>query len=267
MSKQEVATTTTNTSLPAHLQARIKQDAGKGVSKDASDNIVPLVYILQALSPAVNARNPDYVQGAVVGDILLKHAPQPLIKGEEGFLFQPCYFEKEFVEWVVRSAGGGFVGRHAEMPADVKEVPDEKNPNKKKYIRANGNEIIETRYHIGFVIQPDKAPMPYVIPMSSSGHTISRQFMFLMGTKMIGNDVAPSYAGLYRFTTKERTKGADTWMTWSIKDEGWVQSEDDYNRGAALFAAFESKSLSVDKNDAVNHAQQEKSTPTNDGEM
>jgi hypothetical protein len=39
---------------PAFLADRIKADAGKGVSSSQADNIVPLIYILQALSPQVN---------------------------------------------------------------------------------------------------------------------------------------------------------------------------------------------------------------------
>lgn len=213
-------------------------DAGKGTSQAQEDNLVPLIYILQALSPAVNKRKPEYIEGAEAGDIWLRNASQQLVKGEDGILFQPCFFSKDFVEWVPRDSGGGFVGRHQEMPDDVKREEDKKNPNKVHFFRPNGNEVIETRYHVGYVHLESGARLPYVIPMASSGHTVSRQWMFMMNSIQIANGIAPSFSRLYRLKTKERTNTQGTWFTWDITDEGWVQSPEDYAKGRALEVAF-----------------------------
>ncbi len=186
----------------------------------------------------MNKKNPAYVQGAENGDILLRHSANPLVKGETGITFQPCFFEKYWVEWVPRDGGGGFVARHAELPEVAKREEDPKNPNKVRFIMPNGNEVIETRAHIGLVYQSGQPPQPYVIPMTSSGHTVSRAFMFSMNSKMVGEDKAPSWACLYLLKTKERSNAAGTWATWDISDAGWVQSEEDYNRGKALNDAF-----------------------------
>jgi hypothetical protein len=224
--------------IPDFLQEASKQYEGKGVSTLAEDNIVPLVRILQALSPACNKRSPDYVPGAEPGHVLLKNASNPVINGEEGFIFQPCYFSKGWTEWVPRDNGGGFAGMHAELPGTAKELTDAKT-GRKSYAMPNGNELVEQRSHVGFVIMPDGQALPYVIPFTSSGHTISRGWMGKMGAKMLPNGgKAPSWACLYQLTTKERSNAAGTWFIFSIEDAGWVSDVTAFNRGAALYESF-----------------------------
>lgn len=234
--------------VPAHLAGLVLEDAGKGISTAQEDNLVPLIYILQALSPQVNKRNPSYIEGAEAGSIWLRNSASPIVDGEQGILFQPCYFTKDWVEWVPRDAGGGYVARHREFPAGAKKSADPKNPNKVKYIMPNGNELIETRYHIGFAIT-DAGPLPYVIPMISSGHTVSRQWMFLMNAKHHNGKKLPSWSCLYKLRTKERSNAAGTWFTWDVSDGGWVSSPDDYARGKTLYEAFSSGSKAIAEDD------------------
>jgi hypothetical protein len=223
--------------VPNFLATTAAEDMGKGTSTAQEDNLVPLIYILQPLSPVVNKKDPNYVEGAEPGAIWLRNSADPVAEGDKGILFQPCYFSKDYVEWVPRNKGGGFVGRHGELPADVKEVRDEQNPNKVKYIRPNGNEVIETRYHAGFVIT-DNGPLPYVIPMTSTAHTSSRQWMVMMNGKQLNGKRLPSWSSIYRLRTKQKTNNAGTWYTWDISDAGYVQSTEEYERGKALFNSF-----------------------------
>lgn len=102
---------------PQFLDQFAERDAGEGVSTSAADNLVPLVYFLQTNSPQVNRREEKYVEGAEPGDIWLKGAPagSEIIKGEDGMIFQPCFFYRSVGEWVPRdegAGGGGFVAEH-----------------------------------------------------------------------------------------------------------------------------------------------------------
>ena len=246
MSKMNELAATKVAGLPATLVERMQIDAGKGVSTAQEDNLVPLIYVLQALSPQVNKRNSEYLEGAEPGAIWLRNSPTPIVNGDEGIIFQPCHFSKDWVEWVPRDAGGGFVGRHPACPADAKRQEDPKNPNKVKFVRPNGNEVMETRYHVGFVVTAN-GPLPYVIPMSSSGHTASKQWMFMMNSKLLANNKkAASFAYLYRLKTKQRTNALGTWFTWDISDEGMVQTVDEYDRGCTLYEAFASGAKQVE---------------------
>jgi hypothetical protein len=235
---------------PSFLGAAASADAGKGVSTDQADNLIPLIYVLQPLSPVCNKRDPSYIEGAEPGALWLKNSANPIVDGETGFVFQPCFFSKDWVEWVPRDAGGGYAGRHATLPKEAKELRDPKNPQKVKYVMPNGNECIETRYHAGYVLT-DNGPLPYVIPMSSTAHTASRGWMFMMNGKRLGGNKLPSWACTYRLKTKQKSNAAGTWFTWDIIDEGYVPDQETYDAGKALFDAFNSGAKTYAEEDAV----------------
>src|SRR5262249_44679698 len=54
----------TYTEFTPEQMAKLEKAANKGLSKDAADNLVPLVYILQKMSPQVEERDPRYIPGA-----------------------------------------------------------------------------------------------------------------------------------------------------------------------------------------------------------
>lgn len=238
--------------LPAHLMGLAEADAGKGVSNDQADNLVPLIYVLQTNSPQVNKRDEKYVEGAEPGDILLKGAPRPVVKGEgEGVLFQPCWFDKCVNEWIPRNpdgSGGGFVARHEAMPSDAQEVelPGKAGERpRKKMMSPRDTEYIETREHAGFAYT-ENGPLPYIIALSSTGHQMSREWMPLMNQKRLPNGkVAPSWCALYRITSRLRKRGAQTWFVLAATDAGptnttaWATA-DQYAKGKALYEAFAS---------------------------
>jgi len=219
------------------MMAMLMEDSGKGVSSSAEDNIVPIIYLLQANSPATKKSNPAYIEGAVAGDIWKRNSiHQPLVKGDEGMYFQPCYFSKVWIEW--RPNRGGLAGVHQDRPVDAKEVEvmQEGRP-RRKWMRDNGNEVVETRQHIGFA-----GSEPYVISLSSTGHTVSRAFMQMMGQQYYpgASKAAPSWSKIYKVTTVERNKDGNSWYVYKFEDigeEGWVDIEK-YKRGKALFESF-----------------------------
>lgn len=226
--------------LPAELADEMLKDAGRGLSTAQEDNIVPLIYILQSGSPQAKPKDPEYIEGAEAGFIWLRNAQQPLVDGQTGILFQLCSVSKSLNEWRPRNSGGGFVGRHDDMPEDARQVEDPQNPNRLRWLRRNGNEIMDTWSHAGFVLKADGGALPYIIPMSSTGISVSRQWMTLMNSKFLPgtSKTAPIWAGLYRLRTKERSNPAGSWYTWSVQDAGWVRTTDEYNRGKALHEAF-----------------------------
>jgi hypothetical protein len=225
-----------------------RYSSGRGLSKSQSDNMIPLIYVLQAQSPQVLKKNPSYIPGAEAGDIWLRNAADPIVKGDEGMLFQPCAFYKEWVEWVPRDDGGGFVGRfpcrtvedESRPPVnDAKEQVDEENPQAVKWVRKNGNELVFTRYHIGFVIRGN-LPLPFVIPLTSTGHTFSKQWMFLMNSQQLPNGRIPdSYASAYRLKVVPKSNKKGDWFAYDVQWEGWL-NEAQIAKGAILAAAFES---------------------------
>lgn len=252
---------------------------GKGVSNNAADKLIPMARVLQPLSPQVLQNNPDQVQGALAGDILVKNAPKPLIKGQNGFLFQSCYFYKDVVEWKPRLQGGGggqgFVKRWpVEEVAEIEEAeerPDPRDPSKRIWVNsATGNWLVETRYHVGYIIDPETGPMPCYIPFSSTGHSVSKAWMFSMSLKRLPNGKpADCFAIYYLLKTKQRTRNNQTWFVFDPSDAGpndangqptpmWTPTLEDYNRGLELQRALEAGEVQLanEETDAAEPGQQ-----------
>ena len=246
--------------LPAHI-AKARKAEAESISKDASDYLIPMYRILQPLSPEVNKRGATYVKDAEPGDIYSKNGVPPLIKGETGFLFQPCYVQRAVVEWLPREkgggGGGGFVTLHnvktpSEIPGAI-QVPHPQDPTKKMWIvKATKNTLMETRYHGGYIITDDGA-LPAIIPFSSSGHSVAKGWNMLMASKGPGVEM---WFAFYRFTKKMKTVGPNTWSIFEITDAGpkgetmWAPEEADLERGETLYKQMSSGLKGFDASEA-----------------
>lgn len=237
--------------LPAEMMEQFELDAGQGVSTATEDNLVPFVAVLQSNSPQVIPRNPKQIDGASAGDILITSLNR-YWKGESGIEFQACAFDQDYVEWRLRDNGGGFVGRHPRMPENAKEKPDPKNPQRVLWLMPSGTQIVHTRYHYGFILNPQDAQgegsplglMQAVISLSSTGHTFSRTWMTQMnGLRLPSGKAVPSRARKYRLVTDPKSNQAGDWFGWKVSDLGWITDAEQYDRGTALFQAIRDGSV------------------------
>ncbi len=274
---------------PAHLAEFAAQDAGLGVSTSAEDNLVPLLYVLQPLSPQVDRRSPQYIEGAEAGDIYLRNAPpgMEIIKANAenaraagvadfGILAQPCHFYRDVAEWVPRDEGGGggkgFVARHeverAKEVAGAKPGVDRKtgkvDPN--AWTTADGeHDLVENRNH-AVLLHHGGRVLPYLIPLNSTGHSVSRAWMSKINQKVMGAEavhasasdreakiealrrnleaagkpsVYPSFAYLYKLTTEQRQNNEGKWFVLKAEDARWATA-DEYRSGRRLNQQFRS---------------------------
>lgn len=211
-----------DSNLPAHI--RNAAPSGRGVSQDAHDNVIPMGRILQKMSQEVEKKGQQYVPGAEVGDIYFKNLTPPIIKGSEGFLFQPVHYRWGFVEWLPRGKGGGggagFVAFYdpQNKPKDTAMKPDPMNKERLIEVRKNGNVIVETRYHSGFIIseEENQPPIACVLPFSGSGHQVSKQWMGMMNRKIVEGKKADSWWCYYRLKTVSKTKNNNTWDLFEV---------------------------------------------------
>jgi hypothetical protein len=250
--EEKVPALATVAGVPAGIAELAKTRAGQGVSKAAQDNLVPLIYVLQGLSPQTDRRKPEYIEGAEAGAFWLRNSSVPIISGETGFVFQPCWYQKGWLEWLPRDegggGGGGFAGRWENIEKgseDVPECPDarfeaDERTGQKSWTRPNGNDLILVREHAGFVIHPDRPPEPFIVPFTSTGHTASRKWMSKIKGKLLpdGSDAYPAYCFLYRLKTVYRKNSFGEWYMIDVDDVGPIESDVDFHRGAALFDAF-----------------------------
>src|SRR5215472_2902560 len=134
--------------LPAELMEATEKDAGMGVSFKAEDQLLPLIYILQALSPAVDKRGDNHIEGAEPGDFWLRNALDPVRNGEEGIVVIPCEMQRAWIEWLPNRQG--FVTRHDAPPVGMKTstIRDDSGREKQVLVTYAGNIIQDTREFI-----------------------------------------------------------------------------------------------------------------------
>ena len=124
---------------------------------ESSELSIPFINVLQSNSPEVEEQT---IEGAVSGD-LLNTVTQELSKS---IVFQPVYREQAWVEWIPRNKGGGFVAVHDPNSQEIQDliaenkgsrIPPKGSDGKRIPFRIGDNEVIETYYFYGMLLDEE----------------------------------------------------------------------------------------------------------------
>lgn len=188
--------------------------AGEGLENvGAKDVLIPRLTIAQALSPQLNRKKAEYIEGAEIGDILDVGTGE-LFK--EGIIFLPVLYRKDYLEWAPRDTGKGLQGVHSD-PA----ILDQCTLNdKKKPVLPNGNLIVETAQFFGLNITAGRQ-MSF-IPMASTSLKVARRWNTMAsGEKLQRGDgsefTPPLFYRSYRLSTAEESNNEGEWANWKIE--------------------------------------------------
>lgn len=241
--KQEVATAKESAQLPAEFLAEIEADSGHGVSNLGADDVaVPYLYVLQTNSPQVNEDHDAHIEGAKAGMFYNNVSGEVFDGREVGLTIIPCAYERKFVEWVDRDAGGGFIAEHDADSGILSECkPDEKGRPR----LGNGHMIVETAYHYVYMKNPNTGVWEeIIIPMKSTFLKKSRRWnKALMSTLIPGSGkTAPRWLYPYQIKTAKETKDTNTWSNIELERHQDPVTVDQY-RAAKNFAEQMDKGL------------------------
>lgn len=208
--------------MDPELLRELEGDMGKGVSTDAADNLVPLIYVLHPLSPQC-MDGPLQIEGAKGGDIWLKNfSENPIVPGKEGIWFMPCVMYQKWTEWIPRKAGGGFIASYDYNGGKLPEgaVRDEQEKKRPKYFFPDtGHDCVDTRYEAG-IVWSGGMPFPYVIPFKSTGHKVSRAWMTkrMSLIRRMGNSsgIWPAWSHVYKLTTSLQHNAEGQWYLFDV---------------------------------------------------
>lgn len=227
------------------LERMMQEDAVAGMPGDASDYILPSIKILQPLSPQVQ-EGVNQVPGAKAGDLMLGH---DLIAGKEGIWFQPAAMEDVWFEFQPREQGGGFVASHP-FTSEGEPPPGARRVEKFRFRFGNGNECVHRRHVFG-VAWVNKTGLEYVIPFTSTGHTIARTWKteWYRANRYPDGRSRPPFAHLYKLTTQQKKNPKGQWYVVNVGPAvllGTPQAEEvvgdsarAYAQGKGLAVAFE----------------------------
>ncbi len=179
----------------------------------ASDVLIPRLSILQALSPQINKRKPEYIEGAEQG-MICDIGTGELFK--DGVLFVPCYYSKVYIEWHPRESDKGLAAIHTDS-----EILDQTTRNHRNQpVLPNGNYISETAQFFGLNLNADGRRS--FIPMASTMLKRARRWMTLAtGEKLDRGDgtkfTPPLFYRAYHLTTVADGNAQGDWFSWKIE--------------------------------------------------
>jgi hypothetical protein len=199
--------------------------AGDGLENvGARDLIIPRITILQALSPQVQPKKPEYIQGAAIGDIC-DVGTQEIF--DSPLVFLPVHYVKQYLEWAPRSTGKGLVKVH-EDPAILDEcTPDEKRRPTTK----DGNLIAETAQFFGLNISAGGRRC--FLPLASTQLKKARRWLTLATSEKLRREdgssfTPPLFYRTYNLSTVDESNPEGDWAGWKIERgatlqemEGW----------------------------------------------
>lgn len=229
-------------------------DAGAGFENQTSEDVsIPFLVVLQPGSPEVQGEEAIGRAG-----MIMNRATGEMFSGKEGISFIPSTTQHLMVEWTPRDKGGGFQGSHAVDSDLAKRVRNSQALG--AYVHPdNGNDLIETFYVYGLVLDKDGIGQPAVIACSSTHIRAYKDWMYRARSVVIplpeGRRLTnlPLFSHAYRIRTERQEKNGNTWfipqVNWagdSAPDSRLHPSSDLYQAAKALREAVSTGARKAD---------------------
>ena len=210
--------------LSTDVMADILEFAGEGAAFDSSEMQIPFLRVLQALSPQLNKKKAEYIEGASSGD-MYNTVTNEHFDGEAGVVVIPCFQTTKYLEFTPREQGGGFRG---EIPASDPILKRTDRMGAKEML-PNGNELVKSDQHYCLVVMPDGSFQPVVVDMKSTQLKVSRRWktqiaMQKMQHPKTGQLITPPvFATMWKLTTVEESNDQGSWANYQIEKVGLVE--------------------------------------------
>lgn len=204
----------------------------------SADVTLPRYTILQGLSPQVNSRKDEYVEGAKMGMIL--NTASNKVMDAQRLVF--AYYQRRNIEWTPRDKpcpieglpqplGGGLYRDYGTDDSVLAEcVSYEKNGS---LWTPRGNELVPTG--TWYVVDPDTLSMGW-IGMGKTQLTASKKLLAgIRDEKYVhpvkGMQPAPMFYRVWEMSTKLREYEGNEWFVWQHKPAERIQ---DHPNGRAI---------------------------------
>jgi hypothetical protein len=150
-------------------------DAGAGFEDFTQDDIaIPFINVLQKLSPQVDEDNALFIDGAKPG-MLFNTVTDELFDKDKGIVVIPVHRVHQYIEWVPRDSGGGFVAAHD--PTDPM-IQQEKEVAAFGEMRSpDGNDLVDTFTVYAIRVREDLTYEPIVLSFSKTQIGVYRKWM------------------------------------------------------------------------------------------
>lgn len=235
------------------LDDLIAQDAGGGLEgADRDAFAIPFLRVLQKGSPQVEEGNAAFIKGAKPG-MLFNTVTQELYDGKDGIIFLPCAYQRRFIQWGPRDAGGGF--KAEVLPEDVaarRASGEITEADGKLYIGKpdpkKSDSVVDTRNHFGLILT-DEGAAQVLLSLSSTQIKKSKQLMGILSAVRINGKVPPTWLSKIRLTTALESNDKGSWHGIKIESAGLIDDREIYEAGRAFSKIIAEGSARVDYHD------------------
>jgi len=180
-SSHKERTMTNNVTAPKETAVVIDDELrslqSMGAENVTSANVlIPRLTILQGLSPQINRKKAEYIEGSEVGDFC-NVATGDLYKDQ--ILVVPCHFATAYIEWTKNR--GGLAANHGDDPSILKKcMRNERNEN----VLPNGNIVQETAQWY-CLLQDGHSWNRIFFPLKATNLKHSKKWMTLVMTEAV----------------------------------------------------------------------------------
>lgn len=196
------------------------EDASAGLEDMGKDEVkIPLLRILQSNSPQCKPPSAGGIEGAMQS-MIFNTATSEMWDGAKGIGFIPVFRAHNFVEYIPRDAGGGFVGMYEENDPLIAKLRAEQGRFGK--IINGGNEIAETYYLFGLALLEDQSVLQAVVPFVSTQipkyQSFFTRYMGITYPNAKGDRVRPPlWAHHWRLGTVHQKSKKGEFYGWTLK--------------------------------------------------
>ena len=229
--------------ISTELTEAFKADSGMGLEDVSTNDMqIPFLRIIQALSPQLKKSDPAYIEGASQGDIF-NTVTNKVWSADEGVSVLPVHFVQKMLEFVPRSAGGGFEGELSADSDEVRQAVRDKDSGME--LLPNGNELVRTAQHYIKIVHEDGSLESAILDMKKTQLKVSKKWNTLIAMQKHNGSTLPSFANTYRLTSIEDGNDKGSWYSWSVKLGDPIPDMDTYQECKELHTSIRKGELQI----------------------
>ena len=203
-------------------------DLSKGFENMTQEDLaLPFVRILGQLSPQVTQGDAKFIESAKPG-MIYNTVTNDLFDGKNGIKVIPCYYKKDYPEWIDRGEGPGAPAAVHRPGSPVIKTGKREGS---KIRLPNGNYLEETASYYVLVETKTGAYTPALITMKSTQLNVSKKWNSMMKTIQIpdgkgGFAIPPMHGVVYNLTSTLQKNDKGSWFGWVVTKDRILEQKD-----------------------------------------
>tara|TARA_S200000501_G_scaffold378626_1_gene442345 strand:+ start:4698 stop:5495 length:798 start_codon:yes stop_codon:yes gene_type:complete len=252
--------------LPINFMSELSEFAGEGLDSIGADDMqIPFLRIIQTTSPQLNKQESVYIKGASGGD-LFNTVTGEVWDSEEGVYVIPCGYTLKYLEFQLRTEGGGFMG---ELKANDPVLTQTSRDGATELL-PSGNELIRSAQHLVMIVDVNTgATQTAICDMKKTQLKVSKRWNTMM--KMVqytgpnGLFNPPMWGTIWKLTSIQESNDRGSWYNFAVeKVDPTLIPQEAFLAAKAFYQSFRSgeiKTQAVTNEEVINESSKDEELP------